>query len=249
MNLDKAILKLLIRKKIKIPLYNSKTLNYLRELDEQGLDNHLLIKMYYSKKLSHMALCIIIALAFIIFLRDRGRVIYMIVMVLLVIPFIALDRDIKMKIEDRRNHIMMDFPSFINKVILLIDSGVSLTRAWGLACEDNNSSPLYKEARRVKKRMENGCSFNHALEEFAMQCRVPEVSKFTSLLLQNYKKGGDDLKQSLRIQGTEIWQMRKNVIFRIASRGNTKLLFPMMLIFIGIMILIMTPALLRFKGF
>ena len=246
--IDKVILHYIDRYSMKLPRCNNKILNYLRELDRDDLSDEKIIKNYWIMKLKHISLGLIIAFIFLVVFRDEGLGIYILSLGILSYSFIGFEKDIHNKVISRRNEITMEFPNFINKVILLLDTGMTLTAAWELACDPEVDKIFYYEVNKVMIKIKSGKAFNKALEEFAVDCRVAEVAKFTSILLQNYKKGGDNLIQILRIQGAEAWQMRKNVAFRMGNKGSTKLLFPMMMIFVAIMLLIITPALLQLKG-
>jgi len=83
-----------------------------------------------------------------------------------------------------------------------------------------------------------------AYEEFARRCRVKEVTKFVSVIVMNLKRGGAEVVPVLREQGNECWEMRKNAAKQMGEEASTKILIPLMIMFLGIVIIVSTPAVL-----
>ena len=109
--------------------------------------------------------------------------------------------------------------------------------------------PLYDELSVVLMEIKAGKSEIKAYEEFAKKCRVPEITKFTSVIIQNLKKGNSELVSILRLQSVECWEMRKSVAKKLGEEASTKLLFPMMIMFAAILLIVITPAAMQLQGF
>ncbi len=158
------------------------------------------------------------------------------------------DRDIHEKIKKKYRMIRIDFPDFLNKLTLLIDAGMTVERAWEKIVTTNKSDrPLYDELERVWLDMKGGKSQSEAYEDFARRCRTPEISKFISIVLQNLRKGNAELVMILRVQGSDCWEMRKNEAKKLGEEASSKLLFPMMVMFVAILIIVLTPAILQLR--
>ena len=93
--------------------------------------------------------------------------------------------------------------------------------------------------------MEAGKPELAALENFAKRCAIPEITRFVSVLVQNLKKGGAQMVSVLRISASECWLMRKNAARRMGEEASTKMLLPIMLIFLAILLITATPLYLR----
>lgn len=250
MLIENMIYKYLEKYNLNIPITN-RMLNYIRELDNKGRSDKELIRKYYSRKVRLISYAVVISSLFVLLLGDRGYGIYLMCAVLIICVVLGIDKDIEGKVMTRRDLILAEFPSFINKMILLVDAGLTLPAAWKQCLstgKDQVDSPLMHEVRKVVIKLDNGYPFNKALEEFALSCRLADIAKFTGVIIQTYKKGGDQLIEVLRFNGSEAWQLRKDVALRRGSKASTKLLFPIILIFISIMILVMTPAIMQFKN-
>ncbi len=157
--------------------------------------------------------------------------------------------DLNEKVKKRRILIQLDFPDFINKLTLLINAGMTIQRAWEKIVVDNKRErPLYEELQMVVTDIQAGKPENKAYEDFAKRCRTPEITKFVTVVLQNVKKGTGDMVSILRVQSNECWEMRKNTAKRMGEEASTKMLFPMMIMFIAILIIVVTPAVLAMRG-
>jgi len=158
---------------------------------------------------------------------------------------IELDKQIK----ERRMSIQIDFPDFINKLTLLINAGMTVGRAWEKIVEDNKKeTPLYEELSIAQADIRGGKSEHQAFEDFAKRCKTPEITRFIAVVLQNLRKGSSELVSILRLQAAESWEMRKNIAKRIGEEASTKLLFPMMIMFLAILIIVIIPAILALRG-
>lgn len=206
------------------------------------------IRVHWANKIVLLMLSLLFISFIALFVElDAGFIIFSIALILTV-AYLS-DNELKEKIKKRRLAIQMDFPDFLNKLILLIDAGMTVTRAWEKAVEDNKKGGvLYSELETVLAEIKSGKSEYQAYEDFSKRCRTPEVTRFMSALIQNLRKGNADIVSVLRLQSNECWMMRKNAAKRLGEEASTKLIFPMVLILIAILIIVATPALLAMQG-
>lgn len=160
------------------------------------------------------------------------------------VPFLV-DTSLNDQIEKRRRTIQMEFPEFVNKLTLLVNAGMTISKAWEKIINENKKNHLlYDEMRYALMEIRAGKPEAVAYEEFARRCRVKEVTKFVSIIVMNLKRGGADVVPVLREQGNECWEMRKNAAKQIGEEAGTKILIPMMIMFLGIVLVVSTPAVL-----
>lgn len=165
------------------------------------------------------------------------------------VSFFVPDSQLNEKIKKRRTSIQLDFPDFLNKLTLLINAGMTVTRAWEKIVSDSKKdSVLYRELSLTVADIQAGKAELYAYEDFAKRCRIPEITKFVSVAVQNMKKGNTELVSILRLQAAECWEMRKRTAKRLGEEMSTKLLFPMMLMFLAILIIVATPAIFAMQG-
>lgn len=146
---------------------------------------------------------------------------------------------------ERRVQILMDLPEFVNKLVLLINAGETVQQAIRHSVhtkKEVEKSPLYKELEEMVSKLSSNQPFNQVMEDFNKRCSIQEVSLFTSSVLLNYRKGGDDLVIALRQLSQDLWKTRKTLSKVQGEEASSKMLFPMMMIFIAIIIMIGWPA-------
>ena len=93
----------------------------------------------------------------------------------------------------------------------------------------------------TSEEMNNGVSELDALHNFAQRCSVKEIRKFTSILSQNIQKGGSELTMSLRYMNEESWEEKKQRAKRKGETAGTKLMIPLIIMFVGILFMIIVP--------
>lgn len=163
-------------------------------------------------------------------------------------PFLV-DGSLKARVEERRRKIQMEFPEFVNKLTLLVNAGMTISRAWEKIINENKKEHiLYEEMRYALMEIQAGKPEAIAYEEFARRCRVKEVTKFVSVIVMNLKRGGAEVTPVLKAQGDECWEMRKNAARQLGEEASTKILLPMMLMFLGIVLIVATPAVLSMSS-
>lgn len=167
----------------------------------------------------------------------------------LVLP-VALVSDLHKKVRLREQNIMLELPELLNSIVLLVGAGETVQRAI-LRCVESrkgdNSHPLYKELFIMTTEWEGGYSFQQAFENFSKRCAVQEVSLFTTTVLLNYRRGGADFVLSLRDLSRMLWEKRKAVSRMRGEQASSKLVFPMVLIFLIVIVLVGTPAIMMLK--
>ena len=160
------------------------------------------------------------------------------------VPFLV-DSSLKEKTEKRRLSIQMEFPEFISKLTLLVNAGMTISKAWEKIINENKKDHiLYDEMRYALMEIKAGKTEAAAYEEFARRCRVKEVTKFVSVIVMNLKRGGAEVVPVLREQGNECWETRKNAAKQLGEEAGTKILIPLMIMFLGIVLIVATPAVL-----
>jgi len=228
--------------------YDRMLLTKVSEL-KGGLYSQFYLRVHWANKISFV-LFVLLILTFIGAAMGKPDVSY-ITFALLVLGIIVYvtDQELNDKVKKRKLLIQIDFPDFLNTLTLLINAGMTVSNAWTLITnESKKNTPLYNELRMVITDMANGKAEITAYEDFAVRCRVPEVMKFISVITQNLKKGNSEIVSLLKYQAFECWEMRKHAAKRIGEEATTKMLFPMMLMFLAVILVVATPAILSLKG-
>ncbi|MEI6132177.1 MAG: type II secretion system F family protein [Bacillota bacterium] len=152
--------------------------------------------------------------------------------------------DLKKKITERRFQIKKSLPDFISRLVLLVEAGMTLNRAFAVAARSiEKTSPLYAEIARTCNEIENGVLETQAYEQMAVRCRVIEVARFSSMLIQNLRKGSSELAALLRLVASECWSARKAHARKRGEEAAAKMLIPVSLLLIAVLIVTAGPAL------
>ena len=165
--------------------------------------------------------------------------------ILAVITPPALVSDLHKKVKQREQKISLDLPELLNNLVLLVGAGETVQRAL-VRCSSNakggSEQPLYQELSTMIGEWERGYSFQQAFENFSKRCAVQEVALFTTTVLLNYRRGGGDFTLSLRELSRTLWERRKAVSRTRGEQASAKLVFPMVVIFLVVIVLVGTPA-------
>ncbi len=164
--------------------------------------------------------------------------------------FAALqDLRLNKEIKRRRLEIQLNFADFVNMLALLLNAGLTLSKAWDKIARDSNAKGyFYGEVYKTIAEVHSGRSEADAYSDFAKRLKSPEISRFISTITQSIKRGGNELVISLRLQSSECWEMRKNAVKRLGEEASTKMLIPMMIMFFSIIMIVILPALLSMSG-
>jgi tight adherence protein C len=158
---------------------------------------------------------------------------------------IIMSRELDKEIKKRQQSIIYELPELLNKIILLVNAGETLQRAM-IRCmeqqEDYDNKPIYVELEQVVNNLKLNNSLQHALEEFNQRCSLMEVSIFTTTILLNYRRGGEELVEALRSLSRDLWQKRKSMTKTLGEEASSKLVFPMVLIFVVVLLIVASPA-------
>ncbi|KUO76568.1 MAG: hypothetical protein APF81_16690 [Desulfosporosinus sp. BRH_c37] len=152
------------------------------------------------------------------------------------------------QIREKNNDLESDLPDYIDKVTLLINAGESIQTAMANVVKSHKGDRiLYQELRTLVSEIEYGRSFAQGLDDLARRCRNQQVTMFATSVMLNYKRGGSELSASLRIISSEIWQNKRMLAKTKAEEASSKLVGPMMLIFIVVAVIVITPVMIMMK--
>jgi len=132
-------------------------------------------------------------------------------------------------------------PEVVSTMAVLVSSGMVLREAWNMVA-DNGTGAFYELMRKAGENMKNGYSDADAIFLFGKASNSTEIKKFTSALLQSMEKGGAELSGFLAHQSSELWGAKRQRMLQAGEKAATKLLLPIVLIFVGVIIIVMTAA-------
>lgn len=156
--------------------------------------------------------------------------------------------EIKQKNKREADAIINELPSFNNKLVLLLGSGLvyeeSLRR---IAVYDNgfkgNVLPaklgeLVRDAEKTNK------DVTKLLNEFAGRRKISELKRITTIIMDNQKKG-TDLRSKLALEGELLWDRRKKRAEELGRISESKLTLPLGIMLIALLVVTAGPALMQ----
>lgn len=206
-------------------------------------------KMFVAQLISLMLILLLFSL--ILAIAADGEVILAVLgAVFVIVTPMLMIRDLDQKIKKRKQEIIIELPEFLNKLTLLVNAGETVQKAI-LHCVDHSKhadkSPLYSELKEVANQLRNNASFSQALEDFSKRCAMQEVSIFTTTVLLNHRRGGEEFVIALQQLSQGLWEKRKAISRTLGEEASSKLVFPMIIIFVVVLIIVATPAIMMME--
>lgn len=148
---------------------------------------------------------------------------------------------LKSSVDERTSRCESQLPEVVSTMAILVNSGMVLKDAWKLVA-DNGEGDFYELMKRASDDMNNGYSDADAIFRFGKASNSGEIKKFVSALLQSMEKGGSELTAFLAGQSSELWKLKRQHMLQEGEKAASKLLAPIVLIFVGVMIIVITAA-------
>lgn len=148
----------------------------------------------------------------------------------------------------RERHLLLDHAEVVSKLMVFIGAGMTIRGAWERMVKDYEAGgrkperAAYEEMRKTYFQMVNGMPEGEAYREFGKRCRLQPYLKLSSLLEQNRKTGTRNLREILREEMEDAFELRKNLARRMGEEAGTKLLLPLFMMLGTVMVMIMVPA-------
>lgn len=176
-----------------------------------------------------------------------------IVSVLLAILFYVLKKgELDQALVSRKDEILYDFPTVVNKLTMLMNAGMTFSHAWQKIVVDHQQNKiskgiLYEEMSLVSQDIKNGISEIEALESFGKRTQCKEIIRFVAVITQNLKRGSQSMTIALKQLSGEAWTIRTTTARRLGEKASTKLLLPMGISLITVLIIVMVPTFMAMK--
>nr|WP_237690999.1 type II secretion system F family protein [Paenibacillus caui] len=226
----------------RFPMVVFKLGRLLRRLHGERIGGEL-VTLFLAEIFSYMYLLLMAGCLLSLLMEGdpSGIVIGCILSILLPIGLIG---DLRGKVRQREQEIIIELPELLNKIMLLVGAGETVQQAFKhcLSHRKDISHPLYQELAKMMAECEGGYSFGQALEGFSRRCGIQEVASFSTAVMLNYRRGGSDFTLALRELSRSLWEKRKSVSRTRGEQASSKLLLPMLLLFIVVLVLVGTPA-------
>ncbi|MCI9078335.1 MAG: hypothetical protein HFH68_05325 [Lachnospiraceae bacterium] len=171
------------------------------------------------------------------------------IIIIVLIPVIT-DSRLNENIKQREQELRIDYPGFVEKFVLLINAGLNCKGAWYRMADEYKKTLLdggkkrylYEEMLLTKRHMESGMNEAKAYELFGRRTGLLKYMKFSTLLVQNLKKGSDGLLKILEYEAVDVLKERRENARILGEQAGTKLLMPMVIMMTEVFIIIIYAA-------
>ena len=147
----------------------------------------------------------------------------------------------------------MDLPDLMIHIAMFIEAGLDIKEALKKAAmAGDKKKPLYKALLNVfeMERKIGSKDFSVILQEVSEKQKVSSFSNFSALIIQNMRKGSDELSEIFMAQAQLYRNERKRIAGKLADEAATLLLIPSAIVLIALVVLLLAPAVMTFlKGF
>jgi hypothetical protein len=164
---------------------------------------------------------------------------------------LLLDYQTEQEIKKRDLQLQQEYPEVVERFILLLGAGLTIRGAWFRITQDYEKRRenqeisyhyLYEEMLLTRHELENGQNESKAYTDFGRRLSLLQYMKFSTLLVQNLKKGSDDLLKRMEMEAEDALRLRRELAKQTGEEAGTKLLFPMMMMLSIVFALILLAA-------
>ena len=144
----------------------------------------------------------------------------------------------------RKREYVLEFlyPSFVNRVSLLMGSGMNIRNCFISIITDEEKNILTRELEFTINQIRAGYDEAAAYEELGIRIGLPMYSRLMSHIAQNIRMGTRDLRVIMSDEVKEAMEVRKENAKKKGEKASTKLLFPMIVLMAVVIVIIMFPA-------
>lgn len=152
--------------------------------------------------------------------------------------------------EKRKREMQTDYPGILSKMILLMQAGMSSRRAIQKIVLDYKGEldiggpkrAAYEELLQSYREMEQGIAEEEVYRKLANRCDLLCYRTFTTLLIQNLKKGSSYFISALKQECTLAFEERKSRAKIRGEEAGTKLLLPMGCMLLIVLVIVLVPS-------
>jgi len=165
------------------------------------------------------------------------------ILVILFVPDFITVQNVKRK----KERLKFGLADFMDRTAVLLDSGMPLWSAvTAVAYNSDREDPFADEMLTAVQSFsgEKGYIYRpeECMERLADRCSTLMVSSFVSVVVQNSRKGSDELASIFKTQAVSYRNEQRNMAKKRAEEASALMLFPTAIVFAAILAMVATPA-------
>lgn len=153
------------------------------------------------------------------------------------------------KLERHRDQITAELPEFVQIVVIYLYAGYSVTAAIQNAAkrEKNRLTPMTKLVQEAARQLSVQTPLAQVLHRMAVEADTSDMKSIVTVLLTYTTRGGDAMTDTLLEMSRQMWNKRLSLVRRKAEETTVMMIFPLILIFISILLIVGAPAVMFMK--
>jgi len=154
------------------------------------------------------------------------------------------------KAELVRESITYDLPEFVQNVMIYLYAGLTVSRAISSIAGRwrERTEPLPLLLKEAAAQLACQAPLGQVLHQLAEKADTSDMRAVVTILLTHTIRGGDSTVQTLLDISNQLWSKRLALARKQAEETTVKLIFPLMLIFIAILLIVGAPAVMFVSG-
>ena len=169
---------------------------------------------------------------------------FLVLLLFVVLGFFFPQLWLKSKIDRRQKEIRKAMPDALDLLTICVEAGLGFDAAMAKVTEKWENELSYALARVIRE-IQLGKLRREAMRDMAERVGIPEMTSFVAAVLQS-ETLGVSMAKVLRIQADQMRLKRRQRAEEEAHKAPIKMLLPMgIFIFPALMIILLTPAMLR----
>lgn len=154
---------------------------------------------------------------------------------------------VKENIKKRDNMLRMIYPTFVNKLCLLLGTGMTLKRCMNqIVKESKDGNVFIQELAYTLREIDSGMDEAGAYEQLGRRLGMPQYVRMMNHLSQNLRLGTRDIRIMMEEEVKLSISDRLEYAKKKGEEASSKLLFPMIILMAVVMVVIIFPAVMEF---
>ena len=147
--------------------------------------------------------------------------------------------------KEQERALLAAYPNLVTKFTMYIGAGMTIRTAWEQLAKEYEApiqSDLGKAICQTVAELHMGKSEEAAYEKFGEQIGLRPYKRFAAILVGQSSRGVGGMKEALRREVQEAWELQKEEVKRMGNEAETKLIIPMLGMMIIVFSIVVIPA-------
>ena len=147
--------------------------------------------------------------------------------------------------KEQERELLAAYPNLITKLTMYIGAGMTIRTAWEQLANEYEApiqSHLGNMICQTVAELHMGKSEEAVYEKFGEQMGLRPYKRLASILAGQSSRGGGGIKEALRREVQEAWELQKEEVKRMGNEAETKLIIPMLGMMIIVFSIVVIPA-------